>query len=169
MFWYKVEMSGNNSKRVGEIFTAAGNAFNTLGHLTMQLESAGQTASGPNTKWTEQEINMLANAVTTFANELNLISETIKGRTVHQIKGALQKKAYQDNGIVIQQATSVVQPSSQSSVVPTPSSGSSPSAPVKQNADVTLNALNASEVDVEHNNSGSDLHFDTSDTPDVKM
>ena len=43
-------MSGNNSQRVAEIFTSAGLAFNTLGQLTAQLESSGQSA----TKWTDQ-------------------------------------------------------------------------------------------------------------------
>ena len=32
-----------------------------------------------------QEINMLQNAVANFANDLNLISETIKSRTVQQV------------------------------------------------------------------------------------
>ena len=43
-------MSGSNSQRVGEIFKTAGQAFNTLGQLTSQLESSGQNAS----KWTDQ-------------------------------------------------------------------------------------------------------------------
>ena len=43
-------MSASNSQRVGEIFKTAGTAFNTLGHLTSQLESSGQNAS----KWTDQ-------------------------------------------------------------------------------------------------------------------
>lgn len=92
-------MSGSNSQRVGEIFKTAGQAFNTLGNLTAQLESSGPNAS----KWTDQEINMLAQAVQTFANDLLMISDTIKGRAVTQIKGALQKKAFDEAGIAIQQ------------------------------------------------------------------
>lgn len=43
-------MSGSNTQRVGEIFKTAGQAFNTLGQLTSQLESSGPNA----TKWTDQ-------------------------------------------------------------------------------------------------------------------
>ena len=44
----------NNASRVGEIFTSAGAALNLLGELTMQLESAGPSAPGSGTKWTDQ-------------------------------------------------------------------------------------------------------------------
>ena len=54
-----------------------------------------------------QEINMLARAVQTFANDLHQISDAIKGRTVTQIKGTLQKKAFDEAGIVIQQQVHV--------------------------------------------------------------
>lgn len=46
---------------------------------------------------------MLANAVQRFANDLQTISDTIRTRTVGQIKGALQKKAFEEAGIVVQQ------------------------------------------------------------------
>ena len=48
---------------------------------------------------------MLASAVQKFTNDLQIISENIKSRTVGQIKGALQKKAYNDAGIVVQQVS----------------------------------------------------------------
>ena len=50
--YYKEDrkMSGSNTQRVGEIFKTAGQAFNTLGQLTSQLESSGPNA----TKWTDQ-------------------------------------------------------------------------------------------------------------------
>ena len=135
-------MSTSNSQRVGEIFKTAGTAFNTLGHLTSQLESSGQNAS----KWTDQEINMLARAVQTFANDLQQISDAIKGRTVTQIKGTLQKKAFDEAGIVIQTQSQALTLQNNTQV--------------KHHHDVTLNALNA-EVDVE----GS-LDFDSA-APDV--
>lgn len=136
-------MSTSNSQRVGEIFKTAGTAFNTLGYLTSQLESSGQNTS----KWTDQEINMLARAVQTFANDLQQISDAIKGRTVTQIKGTLQKKAFDDAGI------QVVQTQSQASTLQN-------NTQVKHHLDVTLNALNA-EVNVE----GS-LDFDSA-APDI--
>jgi len=136
------KMSTSNSQRVGEIFKTAGTAFNTLGHLTSQLESSGQNAS----KWTDQEINMLARAVQTFANDLQQISDAIKGRTVTQIKGTLQKKAFDEAGIVIQTQSQALTLQNNTQV--------------KHHHDVTLNALNA-EVDVE----GS-LDFDSA-APDI--
>merc|ERR1719481_1124602 len=39
---------------------------------------------------------MLHSAVNTFASQLQVISETIKQRTVKQIKTALAKKAYEE-------------------------------------------------------------------------
>ena len=94
-----------NSNQVGEIFQAAGSAFNQLGELTMQLKGAEKGGAGGGAggaKWTEQEVAALHAAVHNFATELNAISETIKGRTVGQIKGALEKKAYADAGVKLQ-------------------------------------------------------------------
>merc|ERR1719391_1983333 len=79
-------------------------------------------------------------AVRSFAEELNVISETIKQRTVHQIRAALQKKAFDEAGISVQsintqpQAIKIMQNQTSS-----------------KSAEVTLNALNAgeNEVDVE--------------------
>ncbi len=70
-----------SSDKVGEIFTSAGQAFNTLGQLTRELRSpAPAPGSGPaSAKWTEEEISMLHNAVANFAKELETISERIKG------------------------------------------------------------------------------------------
>ena len=36
-----------------------------------------------------------------FANNLQLISDTIKQRSVSQIRGALQKKAFDQAGIIV--------------------------------------------------------------------
>ena len=72
-------MSANSSK-VGEIFSAAGEAFNTLGQLTQQLPSeGGPGGGGVGGKWTEEEVEMLHKAVANFASDLSLISERIKG------------------------------------------------------------------------------------------
>merc|ERR1719193_371978 len=45
-------------------------------------------------------------AVRNFSQELNVISETIKQRTVHQIRAALQKKAFDEAGISVQSINS---------------------------------------------------------------
>ena len=84
----------SNSNKVAEIFTSAGDAFARLGDLTMQLQGGGSTGGGGGggVKWTEEEVEMLHSAVKTFAEDLQTISETIKQRTVQQIKTALKKK-----------------------------------------------------------------------------
>ena len=83
----------SNSNKVAEIFTSAGDAFNRLGELTMQLQGGGAGGGGGGgVKWTEEEVEMLHSAVRTFAEDLQNISETIKERTVQQIKTALKKK-----------------------------------------------------------------------------
>ena len=75
----------SNSARVGEIFSAAGNAFNLLGNLTSQLDSAGSRSSGSGAKWTDQEIEMLQTTVTNFAADLAKISGIMKKKQVKQV------------------------------------------------------------------------------------
>ena len=88
----------SNSNKVAEIFTSAGDAFNRLGELTMQLQGGGAGGGGGGgVKWTEEEVEMLHSAVRTFAEDLQNISETIKERTVQQIKTALKKKVIMIN------------------------------------------------------------------------
>ena len=84
-------MSNNPATRVAEIFGAAGQAFNTLGELTGQLQASstsssasGQSAThgGVSVKWNDEEMQLLHAAVTNFANDLHTISERVKGKTV---------------------------------------------------------------------------------------
>ncbi|XP_050293636.1 chromatin complexes subunit BAP18 [Anthonomus grandis grandis] len=137
----------SSASKVGEIFTAAGQAFNRLGDLTMQLHPHSESPTG---KWTDEEIEMLRQVVKQFSDGLNQISEHIKRRTVSQIRTALKKKAFEDAGLPVRQPQSQqtagggVQPQSVGAVV----TAQQPSL-IKQ--EVTLNMLNAaeSEVDVE--------------------
>ncbi|KDR18358.1 chromatin complexes subunit BAP18 [Zootermopsis nevadensis] len=126
----------NSASKVGEIFTAAGAAFNKLGELTMQLHP---TADSPAGKWTDEEIEMLRQAVKHFGEDLSKISEHIKGRTVSQIRTTLKKKAFEDAGLPVRtiQTVQTTQASQQSMM--------------SKSSEVTLNMLNApeSEVDVE--------------------
>ncbi|KAL9708221.1 hypothetical protein quinque_011739 [Culex quinquefasciatus] len=80
----------NSATKVGEIFTAAGAAFNRLGELTMQLHPSSDSPTG--SKWTDEEIEMLRSAVTRFSEDLNKVSQRIKGRTVSQIRQTLKRK-----------------------------------------------------------------------------
>ncbi|XP_066582735.1 chromatin complexes subunit BAP18 isoform X1 [Prorops nasuta] len=144
-------MEPASGQKVGEIFTAAGAAFNKLGELTMQLHP---TTDSPAGKWTDEEIEMLRHSVKTFSEDLNKISEHIKGRTVSQIRTTLKKKAFEEAGVPIrqQQILSQQQSNQQSAQQATKQQQSVTSQGLMgKSAEVTLNMLNApeSEVDVE--------------------
>lgn len=126
----------------------------------------------------------MAQAVQNFANDLELISDTIRSRTVSQIKGALQKKAYEAAGIEVQsQSQQIViflkikMRISSFNVIPfqiqnpTSIQNSGQISSSKQNADVTLAALNASEseVDVEDMGTPTDSSLDFDSATDVKL
>ncbi|XP_015610361.1 chromatin complexes subunit BAP18 isoform X3 [Cephus cinctus] len=145
----------NSASKVGEIFTAAGAAFNKLGELTMQLHP---TTDSPAGKWTDEEIEMLRHSVKTFSEDLNKISEHIKGRTVSQIRTTLKKKAFEEAGVPIRQQQAQQQSMQQSSVaqqqqvqVQKQQQTTANQGLMGKSAEVTLNMLNApeSEVDVE--------------------
>ncbi|XP_014296392.1 chromatin complexes subunit BAP18 isoform X2 [Microplitis demolitor] len=132
----------NSASKVGEIFTAAGAAFNKLGELTMQLHP---TTDSPAGKWTDEEIEMLRHSVKTFSEDLHKISDHIKGRTVSQIKTGLKKKVFEEAGVPIRHP---VQQNVQIKKQPTVNTNQGL---MNTSAEVTLNMLNAteSEVDVE--------------------
>ncbi|XP_012262454.1 chromatin complexes subunit BAP18 isoform X2 [Athalia rosae] len=152
-------MELESGQKVGEIFTAAGAAFNKLGELTMQLHP---TTDSPAGKWTDEEIEMLRHSVKKFSEDLNKISEHIKGRTVSQIRTTLKKKAFEEAGVPIRQQQVI----SQQQTVQQSGGGGAQQQQVQsqkqqqatgnqgmmgKSAEVTLNMLNApeSEVDVE--------------------
>ena len=60
--------------------------------LWLQGGGGAGGGGGGGVKWTDEEVDMLHSAVRTFAEDLQNISETIKQRTVQQIKTALKKK-----------------------------------------------------------------------------
>ncbi|XP_046390313.1 chromatin complexes subunit BAP18 isoform X1 [Ischnura elegans] len=173
----------NSATKVGEIFTAAGAAFNKLGELTMQLHPSADSPAG---KWTDEEIEMFLMAIKTFGEDMNKISERIKDRTVTQIRTTLKKKAFEDAGLPVKNIT---QPTSSGGVMGGSGSsgggagrdgGGSVAAQLaaqaqqasaaqaqqgmmgKSAAEVTLNMLNApeSEVDVEGLHEDVKLQFD---------
>ncbi|CAL4061269.1 unnamed protein product, partial [Meganyctiphanes norvegica] len=138
------------ASKVGEIFLAAGTAFNNLAELTMQLHpTAEQSPAG--TKWTDEEIEMLRSAVRRFGDDLNIISQRIKSRTVNQIRTALKKKAFDDAGISPATAAAAVMQQQQGAAGQA-SGGAAQQAGaggMLTNRDVTLNMLNASESEVD--------------------
>jgi len=153
------------ANKVGEIFTAAGTAFNRLGELTMQLHPSNESAVG--SKWTDEEIEMLQSCIKQFGDDLNQISERIKTRTVSQIRTALKKKAYEDVGIPLPSAPPT--PAAAAPAIPTSTPATltnnqaqigavnnlgqkapRPKPPISTNrSEVTLNMLNASDGDTE--------------------
>ena len=46
----------SSSNKVGEIFTSAGEAFNRLGELTMQLQGNQGSSGASAAKWTDEEV-----------------------------------------------------------------------------------------------------------------
>ncbi|XP_029303487.1 LOW QUALITY PROTEIN: BPTF-associated chromatin complex component 1 [Cottoperca gobio] len=176
------------SAKVGEIFSAAGAAFTKLGELTMQLHPVSDS-SPAGAKWTETEIEMLRLAVRRFGDDLNNISTVIKERTVAQIKSTVKRKLYEDSRVPISESPKKTVKKSAVAMTPAPpppamiavstsqvvvATGmqNSPSLapPIKKQktADVTLSALNDSDVnsdlvDIEGLGDGSSnkkLNFD---------
>ncbi|XP_044129396.1 chromatin complexes subunit BAP18 isoform X1 [Bufo gargarizans] len=146
------------STKVGEIFSAAGAAFTKLGELTMQLHPV--TDSSPaGARWTDTEIQMLHAAVRRFGEDLNQISSVIKERTVAQLKFAVKRKIYDDNGVPLSSDSSkkvvkkVISVPSVMSVQAPPAvggtslpEGSQSAMRKRKSSDVTLSALNDSDA-----------------------
>ncbi|XP_061607868.1 chromatin complexes subunit BAP18 isoform X1 [Phyllopteryx taeniolatus] len=169
------------SAKVGEIFSAAGAAFSKLGELTMQLHPVSDS-SPAGAKWTETEIEMLRLAVRRFGDDLNSISSVIKDRTVAQIKSTVKRKLYEDSRVPLsvdspkksaKKAVAPASPALPPGAVPASQvvvatgmqSGASLAPPVKKQktADVTLSALNDSDVNsdlVDMDGLGKKLNFD---------
>ncbi|CAL1572562.1 unnamed protein product [Knipowitschia caucasica] len=144
------------SAKVGEIFSAAGAAFSKLGELTMQLHPVSDS-SPAGAKWTETEIEMLRLAVRRFGDELNNISSVIKERTVAQIKSTVKRKLYEDSRVPLSSDAQKkpvkktptlpsAQPAPPSAPAPIQASLAPPPIKKQKTADVTLSALNDSDV-----------------------
>lgn len=139
-------------KKVGEIFAAAGVAFNKLGELTMQLHPTSDSLAG---KWADEDIEMLRQSVRVFSEELSRISEHIKSRTVSQIRTTLKKKAFEEAGMTVRQQQILPQPAQQTTlvqqqqVVAKQQSTSGNQGLMGKSAEVTLNMLNAPETEVD--------------------
>uniref|UniRef100_A0A4W5Q4U6 Chromosome 17 open reading frame 49 n=1 Tax=Hucho hucho TaxID=62062 RepID=A0A4W5Q4U6_9TELE len=174
------------STKVGEIFSAAGAAFTKLGELTMQLHPVADS-SPAGAKWTDTEIEQLRSAVVRFGDDLNSLSSVIKERTVAQIKTTVKRKLYDESGMPISSdspkktvkkaavamattatPTVIAVPTAQV-VLPAGLQGNVTVAPPtmkkQKTSDVTLSALNDSDVnsDLEGLGEGSNskkLNFD---------
>ncbi|XP_050443458.1 chromatin complexes subunit BAP18 [Adelges cooleyi] len=88
----------SSAAKVGEIFSAAGTAFSRLGELTLTLQPTNDSPT-PNSKWTDDDIEMLQSAVKKFTDDLAVICDQIKQRTVSQIHTTLKRKSYESRAI----------------------------------------------------------------------
>ncbi|XP_073986896.1 BPTF-associated chromatin complex component 1-like [Rhodnius prolixus] len=145
-------MSMNSASKVGEIFTAAGAAFNKLAELTLQLHPTADSPSGG--KWTEEDIDKLQSAILRFNEDLSLVSDLIKRRTVAQIRTTLRKKAFEDAGLPTRQVMSGTSQSGATSGAMLATTGKS--------AEVTLNMLNAQETEVDIESMHEDVKLEYS-------
>ncbi|KAM6907374.1 BPTF-associated chromatin complex component 1 [Xenentodon cancila] len=154
----------------------------------MQLHPVSDS-SPAGAKWTETEIEMLRLAVRRFGDDLNNISTVIKERTVAQIKTTVKRKLYEDSRVPISESPKktvkkttvsmtpaaaapamITAPTSQVVVATGMQNSPSLAPPIKKQktADVTLSALNDSDVnsdlvDIEGLGDGSSnkkLNFD---------
>ncbi|KAF5291071.1 hypothetical protein FQA39_LY14504 [Lamprigera yunnana] len=144
----------SSPNKLGDIFAAAGTAFQNLGELTKQLTSNAETLTG---KWTDTEIEMLWDVVKKFEGGLNDLSNRIKLRRVSQVRKALKKKALEDGSNHVKKNSSVQsQPcATMSSQVPL----------IKQ--EVTLNMLNASQSEVDAENLHQQVQLQFNSTSEV--
>nr|CAD7198743.1 unnamed protein product [Timema douglasi] len=156
---------------VGEIFTAAGEAFTNLGNLAMQLHP---TADSPAGKWSDEEIEMLRAAVNRFGEDLKHLSERIKSRTVSQIRATLKKKAFEDAGFPVRTVTTVQSPPPQPTSQPISQNTQQQGQPVMDEGRKYLQPVNnplgerwgelphlleGKTIHVEHDDSPADLRF----------
>ncbi|XP_037089329.1 chromatin complexes subunit BAP18-like [Pollicipes pollicipes] len=136
----------NSASKVGEIFVEAGEAFNRLGNMAVQLQQASPNATNSG-KWREEEIEMLHEAVKRFGADPQKIGEILKTRSVSQIRNALKTKAF---GGAQAHGGAAARPR------PAPSAKQQASLAVK--SDVTLNMLNVGGAD--HDAGMSQDYFD---------
>lgn len=134
----------SSAAKVGEIFSAAGTAFSRLGELTLTLQPTNDTPT-PNSKWTDDDIEMLQSAVKKFTDDLAVICDQIKQRTVSQIHTTLKRKSYENRAINPAVLTRTPMSSPMSTNILSAKCNS---------ADVTLNMLNAPQ---EHTSGSDDI------------
>jgi len=78
--------------KVAEIFTTAGEAFTKLGNLAMSLQPGAEKGS-TDSKWGDEEIDMLQSAVKQFGSEVEKISTKVRSKASAQQKLVLRQKA----------------------------------------------------------------------------
>ncbi len=110
----------------------------------MQLHPMAES-SPTSGKWTDEEIEMLRSSIKTFGDDLQKISETIKTRTVSQIRAAMKKKAHEQATSQKQESQKRTQDSGTQENSRTPQAEEPPMKKPKQ-SEVTLNMLNSTET-----------------------
>ncbi|XP_013162374.1 PREDICTED: chromatin complexes subunit BAP18-like [Papilio xuthus] len=85
----------DSALKLSHIFWEAGAAFGKLSELTRDMHNLNDNQ----TRWNEEEVEMLRACVHRFAIDLHQLSLHIKSKTIEQIKRTLRKKAFEDAGI----------------------------------------------------------------------
>jgi hypothetical protein len=153
----------STSSKVGDLFQTAGQALQQLGELTTQLHPASEPTP-VNAKWTDVEIDMMLNSVKRFCTDLNTISETIKSRTIAQIRTQMKRKAYEEAGLSLPPGPAPAPTPTSSRQAGTSARQAVASTPVRyvqtsvgQSNEVTLSALNSMDNDLDMDGLGSPL------------
>lgn len=73
--------TGLTSEKVAEVFLTAGHAFQKLGDLALKLRTP-ISENIDETKWENKTVDRLKEALTKFAHELDIISESVQNRTM---------------------------------------------------------------------------------------
>ncbi|XP_033637382.1 chromatin complexes subunit BAP18-like isoform X2 [Asterias rubens] len=107
----------------------------------MQLHPMAES-SPTSGKWTDEEIEMLRSSIKTFGDDLQKISETIKTRTVSQIRAAMKKKAHE----TAQKQESQKRPQESGTQENSRSAPAEEPPMKKPKSEVTLNMLNSTET-----------------------
>ncbi|XP_014364750.1 chromatin complexes subunit BAP18 [Papilio machaon] len=102
----------DSALKLSHIFWEAGAAFGKLSELTRDFHNMNDSQSS--CKWNEEEVEMLRACVHRFALDLHQLSVHIKNKTIEQIKRTLRKKAFEDAGIPLREASGPPEPPSAS-------------------------------------------------------
>ncbi|GFS99956.1 chromatin complexes subunit BAP18 [Nephila pilipes] len=133
---------------VFEIFADVGTSFTLLGELEMMLNP--EYAARHNVS--ETNLLDLRAAINKFGEDIDVICQRIKDRTLLQIRSSMKRHAYEEAGLPLRKQQIIAAPKatiSQEKVVRNVSNVSILSQPSAKSADITLNMLNATEQEVD--------------------
>ena len=93
---------------VGEIFSAAGMAFDRLAELTSLLQEERTTSNdtnGRHNEWDAEDVEALRSAVKKFGQDLANVTEKIKNKKVSAKAQSIKRKVFEDAGETLPEET----------------------------------------------------------------